>query len=365
MSNPCGSAPSDHFSVSEVTLATIRELFRSDSGSLSESPIFYQPSYLQFIEEAFGLEPRHTMIFAVANRRPLALLPAFEVSMNLKGFSRVLPCASIRSVQSLPFFTPGGLLPIGVVPEPEHCGHYLAGAVNHLTTTYDIDFVRVLEVVFSPKTSCSATLPSPFRTHRWGYWFRIGKAHDVQEIWQKRMSKKARNAVRFAEKTGVNMQTTNLRDSLSLFYDLYRDHYSHLNKKTATRGLDIYEKLSECFGDDVFVMVSYVDREPVGANLFTITGRCLTILNNVSLSRALRYKVNNYLYWKTIVFGWEMGARTFDFGGGPLLDVTHANFKESMGGKPYPILQCDCRVKSLLSVGFGLALRSLASVWDR
>src|SRR3989344_4919274 len=141
-----------------------------------------------------------------------------------------------------------------------------------------------------------------------------------------------RTAVRKSLKQGFSIV---FADSLSDFYKLYVDNMQRFGTKP--RNLDHFNMMKKYIGKKLHFMLCYLDKELAGSNAFYINGNYLLMFHNLSYQKFWPMRVNNYLFYQMVDFGYTHGVKFFDFGPGMKSDTTHSRFKENYGAKEYKI----------------------------
>ena len=233
------------YSIKEISLASWEELFSSCSAELAETPILFHPAHLRFLESSFGWKSRHVLV--TQNGKSKFFIPAFESTPSFK-WAKYLPRSLVKTIQSQPSQIPGGLLPLESVPKREAVDA-LNDVINYYVSECRTGFIRVIDVVFDANTSPlaepmgMANVTKHVTVKNWGFWSSIRNVRSIEEIWNKRLDKASQRSIRSAERNGVRINAKRFDDEISLFYNLYENHYRRLNGRPPTHKIGYFENL--------------------------------------------------------------------------------------------------------------------------
>lgn len=159
---------------------------------------------------------------------------------------------------------------------------------------------------------------------------------NINELWRK-LNKKNRNAIRFAEKSGVCFETLEKLEQINEIYHLFIEQAKRYNFKIPRK--DYFENVwkemkvkgkAEFFvaslkGNPLSVAVTFMHEDVIS----------MPIWGNINEAR--KFKANNYLIWKILEYASRHGYKKFNFWGtdpnpnSPFYGIH--KFKESFGGE--------------------------------
>lgn len=152
------------------------------------------------------------------------------------------------------------------------------------------------------------------------------------DVWQQDIEKESRNLVRKAEKNGLTSTLTKNAADVEQWYPIYVKKMTEYRSKPYPREYFAY-LLSQCPQSNI-LLVLYNKQVIAGAFLVVYNNQCSNPYA-ASDSSYLQHAPNNFMYWKCIAFALKKQCTSFDFGPSLITDRV-AQFKQSMGGKPYP-----------------------------
>jgi hypothetical protein len=139
---------------------------------------------------------------------------------------------------------------------------------------------------------------------------------------------RTRRKVRRASNTGFEF---GLDSSLDIIYKLYLDNMKRHG--TPPKEINYFESLKENLGAKLVFLSAFLDGKICGANIFYMNKDYLLLLYNLSYPEFWPKRINDFLYFKTIEYGFEKGVRRFDFGPSVEKDRSHLDFKIGFGGE--------------------------------
>ena len=140
--------------------------------------------------------------------------------------------------------------------------------------------------------------------------------------------KKTRNQVRRSLDVGFEISTD---ISLDVVYKLYVDNM--IRHGTPPKEINYFRSLKENLGSKLVFLSAFLDGKICGTNIFYLNEDYLLLISNLSYGDYWPKRINNFLYFKTIEYGFEKGVRYFDFGPSTESDLSHLDFKIGSGGK--------------------------------
>lgn len=150
------------------------------------------------------------------------------------------------------------------------------------------------------------------------------------QLWES-IGKKTRNAVRKAEKSGVEVSDAESRADLKDFYTLYLKTMKRIG--SPPQPYKYFEKIWEYFYPELLKIrfADYMEKR-VSGMMFFLYRDAVHYSYSCSLSEHLELRPNNLVLWSTIEWGAENNFKYFDFG------RTRPNsgvylFKKAWGGK--------------------------------
>jgi lipid II:glycine glycyltransferase (peptidoglycan interpeptide bridge formation enzyme) len=161
-----------------------------------------------------------------------------------------------------------------------------------------------------------------------------------EEIWTKRLSKKARNQTRLAQKKGVQIEEIN-SDCLDLVYEMICETSKrHMSVPYPSR---LYENIFKIMKSKSLVkwLVARYEGKPIATSMFFAFKDSLTYWTNASLEEFRNLQPNNLLLWEMIRWGCKNGFRSLNMGASPLEAVGLTKFKESWGARRYEYVVYD------------------------
>lgn len=286
--------------------------------------LYLFPRWTEALLRAYP-EYRPLYLVAVEDGRVAGLLPM--VRRRRFGLDQYL---------SLPFGGHGG--PVLAADAPPETVPALARAFARLVFSPRV--IRFEMTVFRPSASLEEGLTpdlgrtfQQFRTHL------VDLRPGFDEIWAHAYDKNTRNCVRMAERAGVTVAEETGEEALQTLYRLHRDQARawpgvHAHPLRAIRAV------RDTLGADARIYVARREGKPLVACLYLEhLGREIHpwVIGTAPEARPVR--ASHMLHHTVMRDACERGIQTWDFGGsGGIRGVEF--FKESMGGRPVPVLRC-------------------------
>lgn len=154
---------------------------------------------------------------------------------------------------------------------------------------------------------------------------------DIDSMWRG-LSSRNRGKVRKAERSGLVPDIGH--NYLPSFYEIFTKNLKRLG--TPVFGLSFFEKLLETFPENADIFVLNLNGKIVSSMFIFKYKDVISEPWVASLTDYNKIYVNNFLYWKAIIFARENGFRFFDFGRSTK-DTGTYKFKEQWGAKPIPL----------------------------
>jgi len=145
-------------------------------------------------------------------------------------------------------------------------------------------------------------------------------------------SRKCRNQIRKAEKSGVISKSSNDKKFINDFYTLYKKNM--LNHGTPMFGIDFFYKLNQHIECDF--IVTYMDKTPMSSVVIIYDDKLSLAMWSGIDSNYLGYCPNHSMYWKAIELAIHKEKIIFDFGRSAYDSYTY-RFKKQWGAKPIKI----------------------------
>lgn len=154
----------------------------------------------------------------------------------------------------------------------------------------------------------------------------VTTAEDILLVY----NRKTRNEVRKARNNNFQSQMGGL-EKLSEFYELYQENMKRHG--TWARSITFFENLFKCFSTKCALIMVYDSQTLAGANLIIFNNQYLRLAFNVSKVEYWPKCINDFLYDRTIIYGWQKQIKTFDFGPSLTTDLSHNKFKLGFGAR--------------------------------
>jgi hypothetical protein len=259
------------------------------------------PNFIRALT-SLGFEPNHLIIYD--QNKPIGFLPAFKVNGDLK------------KIDSSPRNCYGGPILFKDTNTP------IANTIQAINKKLASD-ILILNIFPCTKLGKQKFTPGPKTLI-----LQRKPDESLEHIWQNIIEKKARTAVRFAEKQGVKTKHGH-GELLDEFYSLY-------STDLIRRGITEFPPKNyykELLSDEDYsgIILGFDGDELIGAIFFAYGVNHAHLLSNCSTEKGKSLKVNNLLYWKFIEEAEKRKICYIDFG--PSGDLSHIHFKETMGGK--------------------------------
>lgn len=146
--------------------------------------------------------------------------------------------------------------------------------------------------------------------------------------------KKTRNQVRQSLNNNFEVK---MDAPLESIYELYSENMKRHG--TPPKSSDYFEALKSNLKEKVFFLGAFLGDKLCGVNIFYVNNGYLLLLSNISLKEYWPERINNFLYFKTIEYGYKEGVRYFDYGPSTQKDLSHLDFKIGFGGKLWSVYE--------------------------
>jgi len=292
--------------------------------------IFHTNIWLSFVEKQFRLNLKRIIIYYNDNIE--GIFPLFEKKY---GFMKIAGSPLIAENNPYMGFA------IRSIDEIES----IMSSLDQFLKSQRIDFFRA-----SFDNSC---FNDSFLSH--GYIvkekksFRLDLSVDEESLW-KCVSQKGRQLVRKAEKNNFVLTEVTNSSFVDSYYEMSKDVY-------ASRGLppllqkSYYIDLFSSFVDSGFMKVFMLRSQegaPVAGLFVLIYNGNAYGLDGVSFRKYSKLGINRYLHWSVIKYLKQMGAVSYDMGGGDYPGF--AEFKISLGTTNYPTIYVEKPITFLSKV---------------
>ena len=173
--------------------------------------------------------------------------------------------------------------------------------------------------------------------YEYGAWdnFLIDLTKPNDGLW-KSLKKDKRQAVRKAERSGLEIVEATGRDEIPIFYDLVKERY--VKRQNPLEDMSNFDAVFDILvhnGNAKIFFVKYGD-EYIATRLVLLYKGVIYAWYSGSNSEYLQYHPNDFITWQVLKWGSENGFHTFDFGGGGTSDEISAGwveFKRRFGGE--------------------------------
>ncbi|MFW6194544.1 MAG: FemAB family XrtA/PEP-CTERM system-associated protein [Halobacteriota archaeon] len=266
-----------------------------------ESTFFHQIGWKNVVEHTYGHKPIY--LVAKEDGQIKGILPLFWLKSKIFG----------KKLVSVPFAPYGG-----VCAETKDVEDMLLEEAKKLAEEYDVDY---LELRYLGRSSDNEVLFSNSRYTT----FILNLNKNIDNLWDEKLNKKVRNAVRKAYKSNLECSLCSLKQ----FYDLYLKNMKLLG--TPAHPCDFFSKLMKEFPDKSTIFgVEYNDKVVSSTILLSFKD---TLISGWTASdkEYSNLNPNNLLYWEVIKYACEQGYSYFDFGRS-LVDSGTYQFKKPWGG---------------------------------
>ncbi len=120
-------------------------------------------------------------------------------------------------------------------------------------------------------------------------------------------------------------------------YKLFSTH--HAEHGWVGKGESYFRNLETAFGDNLIMFGVFMNGVLAAVNMCVVHKDYLWMVHNVSLQEYRGHYINDAVYWEMIRGGHSQGIRFFDYGGSLSADRGGKKFKESFGGRAYPLIR--------------------------
>lgn len=149
-------------------------------------------------------------------------------------------------------------------------------------------------------------------------------------------NKKARNEVRKSQQFNYIVKFLDV----TFFPDMYDFYTENMRRHgTPAKSRERLEKMFSGFKNKIKFLSVYDGDKIIGLNIFLVEGNYLKLVYNFSKKEYWTKCINNFLYFKTLLYGIDNGITVFDFGPSIETDYSHNKFKIGFGAKTYPIMK--------------------------
>lgn len=146
--------------------------------------------------------------------------------------------------------------------------------------------------------------------------------------------KKNRNQVRQSLHNGFEVR---MDVPLESIYELYLENMKRHG--TPPKSLDYFKSLKNNLKEKVIFLSAFRGDKLCGVNIFYLNKSYLLLMINISLKEYWPERINNFLYYKTIEYGYKSGVKHFDYGPSTEKDLSHLDFKIGFGGKLFNVYE--------------------------
>ncbi|MBW2991788.1 FemAB family PEP-CTERM system-associated protein [Candidatus Woesearchaeota archaeon] len=265
-----------------------------------DSSFFHRIGWKKVIENSYNFKPHYLVV--KENNIILGILPLFEIKQPTG-----------KKLLSVPFSTEGGIL-----SRTETAKQQLIEKAKQLTKQNNLDYLELRQ---------EKDIGSDLKTKDYYCHMKLILGSDPKFVWQQ-MDKKARNAVRKAEKLGLT--TDKGLNYLNDFYKIFSRNMRELG--TPVDKKQFFEEIIKHFPSNIEIVVAKLKDKVIGA-IFLIKHK-----NTVksewasSLRKYFGYNANQLMYWRAIQDACKDGFEIFDFGRSIEGEGTY-NFKKKFGAK--------------------------------
>lgn len=268
--------------------------------------VFQTSAWQQVVHLTYSHQPFYLM--AKRDSKICGVLPLFLIDSRLFG----------RVLATCPYASSGSILSSG---ETE-----MRALVDKA-----MDLARELRVDYVELKSRSLTEHEGLQRHTdyVNHYLLLG---DPEVVWQSRLKKKTRTAVRRAEKSGLTIEKGH--HLLDAFYQMMALNMRRLG--TPVHSKAFYQKILQSFGHRAEIWaVAYQDLL-VSAVLFLRYRQEIVGLSRCSRDEYYHLRPNNFLYWDVLKQACLAGAGRYDFGRS-LKGSGTGKFKEAWGAEAKPL----------------------------
>ncbi len=163
------------------------------------------------------------------------------------------------------------------------------------------------------------------------------------------MKPKTRYNINLSKRKGVQIRSLGI-ESLDIWYELYRQ--TAVRNNFFLHDINYFRIVLSARANDslspakVFLLVAYVEQQPLAAMFLVVSGCRGTYLYGASATANRNYMATYALQWRAMQIAKEMGCSEYDFFGvSPIADQSHPmyglyRFKMGFGGQLYRRMGC-------------------------
>ena len=251
--------------------------------------------------------------------------------------SGILPLIHVKSrlfgnrLISLPFCEHGGPLadPRLKDEETRRVIEGLLDATNNLARALGVEYVEIR----NPQASVMQDLHcaqgySAFQKYT---TFKIDLAREQKELWSS-LHQRARNKVRKAVKSGVEVEEADGVQRLKDYYKLYLK--TQRRHGSPPHGYKLFEKLYDAYQPKgkMKILLAEHQGKPIAGLINFHHNKMIFGWDSVGDAEHRRFHPTNLLLWNTVEWGVKNGYRTFDLGRTRRATTVY-RFKSGWGGK--------------------------------
>ena len=157
--------------------------------------------------------------------------------------------------------------------------------------------------------------------------FLIDLTKQTEGLWNS-LKKDKRQAVRKAERSGLEIVEATGRDEIPIFYDLVKERY--VKRQNPLEDISNFDAVFDILVHNDKAKIFFVKHgdEYIATRLVLLYKDTIYAWYSGSNSEYLRYHPNDFITWHVLKWGSENGFHTFDFGGGGTLDEISAGWVE-------------------------------------
>jgi len=244
----------------------------------------HQIEWKTVLEKSFKQKPVY--LLAKNEDQIVGILPLFYYSSLLFG----------KFLISLPWLDRGG-----VCADSEEIQEKLIHNAVQIARQKRCKFLELRSVLVKDKSLITKTSKVTFI---------LELNPDPEKIWKK-IDSKARNQVRKAQKSGLEV-TFGREEYLDQFYSVFSTNMRDLGTPVWTK--ELFKNILTYFPDTSEIALVKLNRKIIGGALILYFKDMLTVPSASSLGSFLSYCPNNILYWEIIKRGCLKGLKKFDFG---------------------------------------------------
>jgi len=235
---------------------------------------------------------------------------------------------------SLPFCEYGGPLVEPTLDENDKLKvvRNLLREVRELMTATGVEYVEIRN---PPSIVAGKSLFADYVCFRRYVTFEIDLTKGSEECWRC-LHKKTRNAVRKAQKSGVEVREAKTQQQLKIYYELYLQ--TQRRHGSPPHNLKLFEKLhaNSYEKDKLRVLIAEHKGIPIGGIIAFVQGDKMFWWNNVTDEEHRALNPTNMLLWDLMQWGIENECKTLYLGRTRKKTSIH-HFKTRWGGQEKPL----------------------------